>query len=133
MSHLNDDTLLLLAYGELGEPEQRDAEAHLAACEPCRARLHRLERARVASEWAAPLARRLSRGWVAAIGLAAAAVLAAVYFMRAGTSVDEPGRGWSPPTAWSATAGYIAGGATVVQIDAQLTRLEQERYHVIPD
>jgi hypothetical protein len=132
MNHLNDDQALLFAYGELADHEQREAEAHLASCQPCRARLERLERARVASEWSGPRARRLSRRWFA-IGLAAAAVLAAVFFLRVGTPVVPPDRGWSPPTTWSATAGYIAGGATVVQIDAQLTRLEQERYHAFPD
>ena len=132
MNHLNDDQALLFAYGELADHEQREAEAHLASCQPCRARLERLERARVASEWSGPRARRPSRRWFA-IGLAAAAVLAAVFFMRAGQSVTPVERGWAPPMVWSATAGYIAGGASVVDIDAQLTRLEQERYHALPD
>ena len=67
MHHVNDDQLLLLVYGELADAETRDAEAHLAACQPCRARLEQLERARVASEWSGPRARRLSRRWIAAL------------------------------------------------------------------
>ena len=31
-----------------------------------------------------------------------------------------------------ATAGYIAGGPALVQIDSQLTRLEQERDYALP-
>lgn len=133
MNHLNDDTVLLLAYGELADAEQQEAAAHLATCPPCRARLERFERARVAVEWAGPSARRIATRWVAAIGLAAAAVVAAVFFLRVGPTLGEAERRWSPPTVWSATAGYIAGGASVVDLDAQLTRLEQERYYGLPD
>jgi hypothetical protein len=43
--------------------------------------------------------------------------------------VTPADRSWPPPAVWSATAGYIAGGTTVVEIDVQLTRLEQERYY----
>jgi len=133
MSHPNDDQLLLLAYGELDSAATSPVEAHLAACPACRARLERLERARTMVEWTGPRVRRLSRRWVVGLGLAAAAVLAAVLLVRVGSPANEVDGGWSPPTVWSTTAGYIAGGATVVQIDAQLTRLEQERYYGLPD
>jgi anti-sigma factor RsiW len=130
MNHVHEDQLLLLAYGELAEGEAAATERHLAGCAECRARLTKLDRARVAYDWAAPQRRRTPGRWIAAGLVAAAAVLAVVVMRRAPTtSVD---RGWPPPAVWSATAGYIAGGTTVVEIDAQLTRLEQERYHGLP-
>jgi hypothetical protein len=133
MSHLNDDQLLLLSYSELADHEARDAETHLAACTECRARFERLERARVAVEWTGPRARVSRSRWIAA-GLAAAAVLAAVFLMRAGNPpTANPNPDGPLTTVWSTTAGYIAGGSEVVQIDAQLTRLEQERYDAFPD
>jgi hypothetical protein len=56
--------------------------------------------------------------------LAAAAVLAAVLLTDSGPGGASQEQ-WAPTT-WSATAGYVAGGKAVVDIDAQLTRLEQE-------
>lgn len=133
MNHVHDDQLLLLAYGELPDAEAAQAELHLAACAPCRARLASLERPRVALDWAAARAPRRPARWIAA-GLAAAAVFAALLLTRTGPPHGAAAeRVWPPPAAWSATAGYIAGGADVLQIDAQLTRLEQERYHALPD
>ena len=52
--------------------------------------------------------------------------------MRPGPARDPTER-WTPTTTWSATAGYVAGGKAMVEIDAQLTRLEQERYYGLPN
>jgi hypothetical protein len=127
MNHPHEDRLLLLAYGDLPEAEAAAVEVHVAACAACGVALDRLERARVALDWAVPEGRRPAR-WVAA-GLAPAAVLAAVLFTRGGSHGLEP---WQPSHVWSTTAGYIAGGQPLVEIDAQLTRLEQERTYVLP-
>jgi hypothetical protein len=127
MNHPQEDRLLLLAYGDLPAAEATELEAHVAACAVCGAALERLERARVALDWAVPERRRPAR-WLAA-GLAAAAVVAAVLLTRGGASTPET---WQPPHVWSTTAGYIAGGQPLVEIDAQLTRLEQERSYVRP-
>jgi anti-sigma factor RsiW len=129
MNHPSDDQLLLFSYGELPAPEAAAAEAHLVACPTCRAQLERLERSRVALDVALPARRRRLTPWLGA--LAAAAAVVAVFF----ANVDPPpssDRTWRPP-AVSATAGYIAGGTAVVEIDAQLTRLEQERYYALPN
>ena len=126
MNHPHEDQLLLLAYGELAAGEATQVEAHLATCDTCRADLERLERARVALDWAQPKRRPVR--WVA-LGLAAAAVLAAVFFTRLGSRGPEP---WQPVHVWSPTAGYIAGGQPLVEIDARLTRLEQERTYARP-
>ncbi len=129
MNHPHEDRLLLFAYGEMPEAEATELEGHLAACGSCRAQLERLERARVALDWATPARRRGAR-WAAA-GLAAAAALVAVWLGTRPPGV-APDRGWQPPAVWSATAGYIAGGPALVQIDSQLTRLEQERDYALP-
>jgi len=131
MNHPNDDRLLLLAYGELPEADAAAAEVHLAACPVCRAHLERLERSRVALDVAMPRARRFAARWIAA-GLAAAAVLAAVVLTNSPPS-RPANQGWRPTSGWSATAGYITGGRAMVEIDAQLTRLEQERYYGPPN
>jgi len=127
MNHPQEDQLLLLAYSELPDAETTQVEAHVATCATCRDALERLERGRVALDWAVPERRRPVR-WLA-VGLAAAAVLAAVFFTRLGSRGPEP---WQPVHVWSPTAGYIAGGQPLVEIDAQLTRLEQERSYVRP-
>lgn len=131
MNHPSDDQLLLLAYGELPTPEAAAADAHLAACPACRAQLERLERPRVALDVAMPRRRRRGARWLVA-ALAAAAVIAAVVITRSQppSAQDE---GWRPASVWSATAGYVAGGRAMVEIDAQLTRLEQERYYALPN
>lgn len=128
MNHPTGDELLLLAYGELSEPVARDLETHIEGCAACREQLAQIERARVALDVALP-ARRPFPVW-AGIALAAAAVLAIVLIGRLDPS--RGGGGWTPPTTWSATAGYIAGGQSLITIDAQLTRLEQERSYVRP-
>ena len=124
MTHPHEDQLLLLAYGE---GDDQDVETHVATCATCQEALQRLERGRVALDVAFPKRPGRAR-WLAA-GLAAAAVLAAVLFTRGGSRGMEP---WQPPHVWSPTAGYLAGGQAVVDIDAQLTRLEQERTYVRP-
>jgi anti-sigma factor RsiW len=130
MNHLNDDRLLLHAYGELPDREAAETDAHLAACATCRALLDQLERSRVALDVAMPRTRRHVTRWVAA-GLAAAAAIAAV--LLTGSLSRDADQGWRPASTWSATAGYVAGGKAMVEIDAQLTRLEQERPYGLPD
>ncbi len=127
-SHPDEDRLLLLTYGELPDHDAAEVELHLTACPACRAALARLERARVALDVGLP--RRGARTRWIAVALAAAAVLAAVLLVRTPPERGEPG--WQPHSEWSATAGYIAGGQPVIAIDAQLTRLEQERSYARP-
>ena len=128
MNHPTDDELLLLAYGEVPEPRNAAIESHVAACQTCRATLAELERGRVALDVALPPRRRSTRMWIA---LAAAAVLAGLVMARPGPAHDPTTR-WTPTTTWSATAGYVTDRA-MVDIDAQLTRLEQERYYGRPN
>jgi anti-sigma factor RsiW len=130
MNHLNDDQLLLLAYGELPAPDAAAADAHVAACPVCRAQLTRLERPRVALDVAMPRTPRRAARWI--IAALAAAVFAAVLITSAPPR-RKAGEGWQPPSVWSATAGYVAGGKAMVEIDAQLTRLEQERPYGLPN
>jgi len=126
MSHPTGDALLLLAYGELPAPDVERVEAHLGECASCRAQFTQLDTAQVALDAATAPRRRIGRPWLVGV-LAAAAVLATVFL----TSSGPPRRvhpEWRPLSTWSATAGYITDRA-MVEIDAQLTRLEQERYH----
>ena len=129
MNHPHEDQLLLLAYDELPAADAAGLEAHLATCAVCRDDVARLERARVALDWAEPKPRRSAR-WIAA-ALAAAAAVAAI-LLTGGPSPDERPRAWPEQREWSATAGYMAGGQPLIRIDAELTRLEQERSHVLP-
>ena len=130
MNHPTNDELLLLAYGELPESAAAQVEAHVAACAVCQTDLAGLEHARIALDSAMPRRRAVAAWAVAAV--AAAAVLFALLIMKPGPSRDEGPR-WNPTTTWSATAGYVAGGKALVDIDAQLTRLEQERYYGSPE
>jgi anti-sigma factor RsiW len=129
MNHPSGDELVLLAYGELPGSQAGDLEAHIESCPACRQQLGQIERARVALGVAIPRRRPL-RVWVG-VTLAAAAVVAVVLIGKPGPA---PGAdtGWRPTTTWSATAGYVAGGTVMVDIDAQLTRLEQEKNHGRP-
>ena len=121
MNHPSDDELLLLAYGELPDEHVATVESHVAQCTVCHATLAGFERAHVALDVALPTRRR-GVPVLAAVALAAAAVVAGVLLTR-----PDPARpGWTPTRTWSATAGYVAGGKAMVDIDAQLTRLEQE-------
>ena len=133
MNHPTDDQLLLLAYGEVPEPHAEEIETHIAACTVCAQQLGRLERARVALEVALPKQPRPVARWAALSGLAAAAVVAGVLLTRTNPPGPTAARGWNPTTTWSATAGYVAGGNAMVDIDARLTRLEQERSYALPN
>jgi len=126
MNHPTEDQLLLLAYDEVAEPLGSEIASHIAACQGCADRLAQLERARVALDVALPKPRRPIARWAALGGLAAAAVVAGVLLTRPNPPGQTGARGWNPTTVWSATAGYVAGGKTLVDIDAQLTQLEQE-------
>ena len=128
MNHPTDDELLLLAYGELPEPHANEIETHIAACAVCAQQLAQLERGRVALDVALPARRRTVKIWLA---LAAAAALAGVVMARPGPTRDAAAR-WTPTTTWSATAGYVTDRA-MLDIDAQLTRLERERYYGLPN
>lgn len=132
MNHASDDQLLLLSYGELGDENASLVEAHLAECASCRARLERLERASVALTGIARRRPGKADRWLVGAAFATAAVLAVIVLWRR-ASHQPSERVWSPLQQWSVTAGYIAGGASVIDIDAQLTRLEQEPYHGLPD
>ena len=126
MNHPIEDELLLLVYGELPPSRGAEIESHTAACRSCRETLARLEHGRVALEFVLPARRRNSIVW-ATLTLAAAAVLAGVMVTKSGSSRAAVER-WAPTTTWSTTAGYVAagaGGKAMVEIDAQLTRLEQ--------
>ncbi len=68
----------------------------------------------------------------ATLALAVAAGLAGVLIIKSGPSRD-PGVRWTSTTTWSATAGYVTGGKAMADIDAQLTRLERERYYGLPN
>jgi anti-sigma factor RsiW len=130
MNHPTEDQILLLAYGELPDADARHIEAHVTGCAACSAAFDRIERARVAVDLGLPQSKTRLR-WVVA-ALAAAAVLATVLLLRP-TSPQPPEDRWRPMSVWSSTAGYVAGGTAMVEIDAQLTRLEQERDYGWPN
>lgn len=132
MNHPTGDQLLLLAYGDLPELHTIEIESHVAVCTECAHQLAQLERGRVALDMALPARRRRPAIVWGTLALAAAAVLAAVVIPKAGTPRAATER-WTPTTTWSATAGYVAGGQAMMEIDAQLTRLERERYYGLPN
>ena len=122
MNHPTQDELLLLAYDELPMPRAAAVESHLEACETCQRELGQLARGRAALDIAVP--RRRPRQWVGAtLAIAAAAALAGIAIIR--SEPQRTSRAWTPTTSWSATAGYVTGGNAMIDIDAQLTRLEQ--------
>lgn len=131
MTHTNEDQLLLLAYGELPAADQARIEDHLAQCDSCRAELTRLETARVAID--VGLARRRTDTPWLAISIAAAAVLGFILVISNLPTRPAAIPPWRPTSEWSTTAGYVTGGRTLIEIDAQLTRLEQERYYALPN
>jgi anti-sigma factor RsiW len=137
MNHPTADELLLLAYGELPHEAAAAVERHATTCVACQEQLLPIERGRVALEMTMPARRRPAvAGAALGAGLAAAAVLAGLLVFGTGRSgdADREGKGrWNPTTTWSATAGYVAGGTAMVDIDAQLTRLEQERTYGFPN
>jgi hypothetical protein len=134
MNHPTEDQLLLLTYRELADQQVAEMESHVAACAVCADQLAWLERARAALDTALPVRRRPPPviAWAALGGLAAAAAVAGVLLTRT-PPTDAAARGWNPTTVWSATAGYVAGGNAMVDIDARLTRLEQERSYGSPN
>jgi hypothetical protein len=132
MNHPHADELLLFANGELAELRLVEVASHVATCAPCQDTLTQFERALVALDSGWPR-RKLGLNrpvfWVGcAVG--AAAVLAVVLIRHPDGA--RPAPGWTPTTTWSATAGYVAGGKALVDIDAQLTRLEQESFYGRP-
>jgi hypothetical protein len=132
MNHPHPDELLLFASGELTDPRMADVVAHLGACGACRDALRQLDESLTALGGAWPHRARLLRRpalW-GGVALAAAATLAVVLIRQPGD--PGAGHGWIPTARWSATAGYVAGGKAMLDIDAQLTRLEQESYYGRP-
>ncbi len=132
MTHPNEDQLLLLAYDELPEDQAVPIESHIDTCGACQHKLAQLERGRAALDLALPLRRRHAAIVWTTVALAAAAVIAGLLITRF-APVPDPVKLWAPTTTWSATAGYVTGGKAMLDIDAQLTRLEQERYYGLPN
>jgi len=131
MNHPAENELVMLAYGELEDPRAAEIETHVTRCHACAEALARFERARVALDVAMHAGRRPAILW-AGLALAAAAGLAGVVITRSGP-VRNPVDHWTPTTTWSTTAGYVTGGRAMMDIDAQLTRLERERYYGLPN
>jgi anti-sigma factor RsiW len=125
MNHPTDDELLLLVYDELTGARAAEVEAHLAACADCHRQFATTARGRVATESALDRrrGRLVAQFRIAAVGLAAAALIAAILIGRRGS--DEPRGVWPRQLEWSTNAGYFAGGRAVIVIDGQLKRLEQ--------
>jgi len=122
MNHPTSDELLLLAYDELPRDAAAPLEAHVAACVDCGRELQRLTKARAALDVAVvTLTRR--RRWIP-LALAAAAMLAGILIFTPKRHASVP-NAWPYHREWSAHAGYFAGGRAVIDIDSQLTRLEQ--------
>jgi len=131
MNHPTADELLLLAYDELPATRAGELESHVAACSSCAEEVAQLERGRAALDLAVPpRPRRAAIVW-AMLGLAAAAAIVGVVITRSGRVM--PPEHWQPTMTWSATAGYVTGGKAMMDIDAQLTRLEQGRNHGLPN
>jgi hypothetical protein len=114
MSHLNDDELLLFAYGDADQHQ-----AHLASCAECRARLATLEESRAAIDMG--LERRApgrGRRW-AWIALPLAAGIGAL-LLRPEPAAEPQ---WHS-TFSSSAAGYVSSNE-LMTLDSQLTRLER--------
>jgi hypothetical protein len=122
MNHPTSDELLLLAYDELPRDAAAPLEAHVASCVECGRELQRLTTARAALDVAVVTPRRRLR-WIP-LALAAAAMLGGILIFTAKEPAPVP-NGWPYHREWSAHAGYFAGGRAVIDIDSQLTRLEQ--------
>lgn len=132
MNHPHPDELLLFASGELTEPRTNDVASHVQACAPCQDMLIQLDQSLGALGGGGTWPRRsraLARPAVWGVALAAAAALAVVFTRP---PKEAPRAGWAPTTTWSRTAGYMAGGTALLDIDAQLTRLEQESHYARP-
>lgn len=126
MTHLDEQQLLLHAYGETPETDPGGLTEHLASCDRCRERLEAIERGRVLVDLAF---RRRRRAWPrlrwAASALALAASVGALLLARGPRPGAGPTVTWNS-TDWSAPSGYVAGGTALVALDSVLTRLEQE-------
>lgn len=132
MNHPHPDELLLFASGELTDPRMTEVVTHVSACAPCRDALVQLDQSFLALGGSWPRRSGIARSAVwGGVALAAAAALAVV-FIRQPNESPPALTGWTPMTTWSATAGYVAGGKAVADIDAQLTRLEQEPHYARP-
>src|SRR5262249_7767886 len=123
MTHPTADELLLLTYDELPAARLVNVETHLRSCAECQAQLAKIERGRAALDIAAPAPHRRAIAG-AVVALAVAAALAGVAIIRSTPSGSGPAERWTTTT-WSATAGYVTGGKAMIDIDAQLTRLER--------
>ncbi|HEV2672479.1 MAG TPA: hypothetical protein VGU74_15400 [Gemmatimonadales bacterium] len=133
MNHPSDDELLLLAYDELPRSRVAAIESHITGCRACQHAFAHLTTARAALDLALPARRRVMPVVWATVALAAAAAVAGVVIMRSAPS-RQPVDRWTPTMTWSATAGYVTGGKAMLDIDAQLTRLERgERYYGRPN
>jgi len=123
MTHVTDDVLLLLAYGDLDGAERDSASRHLAECADCRSRFDALERARAAVDWSLADEPRPSRRRTAAIvgAISLAAALAALLLTA---------RPASSPALAVTVPRYTSPG--LASIDSMLTQLEQEPTHAIP-
>ena len=133
MNHPHPDELLLFASGELTESRMNDVASHVQTCVPCRDMLTQLDQPLVALGGAWPPPRRSrSLAWPAVWGGVALAAAAALAVVLTRPSPESPRAGWAPTTTWSRTAGYVAGGKALLDIDAQLTRLEQESHYARP-
>ena len=132
MNHPQADELLAFATGELDELRTAQIASHVAECATCRGAVAHIDESLVALDVAWPRrSRTLARPAVwAGFALTAAATVAAVLIRQ--PPQTRPADAWMPTTSWSATAGYVAGGKALVDIDAQLTRLEQESYYARP-
>jgi len=135
MNHPHPDELLLLASGELAGLRTTEVASHVVTCTSCRDVVAQLDESLVALDATWPRnsrSRRFARTAIwGGVALAAAATVAVV-FIRQPAEPRRPGEGWTPTTTWSATAGYVAGGKMMMDIDAQLSRLEQEPYYARP-
>lgn len=133
MNHPHADELLSFAAGEQDELRTAQIASHVAGCAACRGAVAHIDESLSALDVAWPRrARTLARPAVwAGFALTAAATVAAV-LIRQPPPQTRPADAWMPTTSWSATAGYVAGGKALVDIDAQLTRLEQESSYARP-
>ena len=122
MNHPTSDELLLLAYDELPRDAAAPLEAHVAACVECGRELQRLTNARAALDVAIVTPWRRRR-WIP-LALAAAAILGGILIFTPKGPAHVP-NAWPYHREWSAHAGYFAGGRAVIDIDSQLTRIEQ--------
>jgi hypothetical protein len=122
--HPSTDELLLYSYGEVAAERGAEIDAHVASCAACHAELVALERGRVAADWAREMPAHRRLPWTL-VALGAAAVVTAVLLTQFSGPLRRTPRPWPGQLQWSATAGYFAGGQNVIDIDSQLTELEQ--------